>query len=89
MLVEVIHEVRLSFKKKVMECLNNWFFKHVLLQIFYCELDEVNEGVVNNLDGGSFLKFTYPQANIFLNQMVKINMAWHMRDRLKDVSVVT
>lgn len=50
---------------------------------FYHLLDEVNKEAVNNLEAGSFMNLTYFQASTSLNQIAKIYMAWHTRDRAK------
>ncbi|KAK4726812.1 hypothetical protein R3W88_031729 [Solanum pinnatisectum] len=58
MLGEAIHEVYLRFKKRVTKCLNHGLSKQVLLKNFYHALNEVNQGVVNNLAGGSFMNLS-------------------------------
>lgn len=75
--------------KKVTECLNHGMVEWVLLEIFYRTLDEVNQGVVNNMEKGSFLNISYPQATVSHDQIAKINMAWYTHYWVKGGSVVT
>ena len=54
--------------------------ENVLLQYFYRSLDSVNKGIADHLVCGGLMSQTFEAASVLLDEMTRINRAWHTRE---------
>jgi len=77
---EPIHETWLRFQKLLLQCPTHGLWDNVLLQYFYPSLDIVNKGIDNQLIWGRIMRQPFVLVSTFLDEMTKINRAWHTRE---------
>ena len=77
---EPLHETWLRFQKLLIQCPTHGVPDNVLLQYFYRSLDTVNKGIADQLVRGGLMRQTFEAALVLLDEMTKINRAWHTRE---------
>ena len=77
---EPIHETWLRFQKLLIQCPTHGVPDNVLLQYFYRSLDSVNKGIADHLVRGGLMSQSFENASVLLDEMTKINKAWHTRE---------
>jgi len=77
---EPLPETWLRFWKLLLQCRTYGVPKHLMVQYFYYSLDSINKGMANKLAQGCLMRQLYEVASLLLDDMTKVNRAWHTRE---------
>ncbi|XP_070057820.1 uncharacterized protein [Nicotiana tomentosiformis] len=76
---EPLHEIWERYRTMVKDCPNNDMTEAMIQQTFYRGVNMTNQRVVNQLDGGNFMKMPYANACDILDEMADTSSAWQGR----------
>src|SRR5688572_29514194 len=77
---EPLHETWLRFQKLLIQCPTHGVPDNVLPQYFYRSLDSMNKGIADHLVRGGLMGHTFAAASVLLDEITRINRAWHTRE---------
>ncbi|XP_070007709.1 uncharacterized protein [Nicotiana sylvestris] len=76
---EPLHEVWERFRTMVNECPKNDMTNVMIQQTFYRVINTTNQCIVNQLEGGNFMKFPYNEDCDVLDEMINTSSTWQSR----------